>query len=473
MINTLLTELAHSPQSIAPDKNTSTINVLLGVSILGTLLLAIQAFGLTEAQIQQLIRGPHGGNYWLLTSIGALAGHSMAALLTLVVGASLLLFLNRAGSVGVLAAPELLIRALMLLIAFGLFNALGLLSTNDVLFSFAIVGILLFPFRRLSARALLLSAIVMGLIFSGKSYWNFTDHKQKYDKYQTVVALEKKYKILEKKAQKDTKTKAKAKTPKLTDEQQEDKSAWEGMVKGRQYDKKQDEVASKAMRSDYTVTWSHILPNVQQQEASYLYRLGVWDIASLMLLGMALFRWGFFANRLTTKQQLGLAIAGLAIGQVIYWLSLPAYELQITNFTNYISKSVLPLDRVLLPIERMVSAVGWASLVMVVYRIGLIAWFWRAVGLVGQLGFTNYLLQSLLCSWFFYGYGLGYFGQFRLYQLYFVVAEIWMLQLVFSIVWLRYFRLGPFEWLWLSLTTGQWHSIRLQEPALTSTPVLS
>jgi len=89
------------------------------------------------------------------------------------------------------------------------------------------------------------------------------------------------------------------------------------------------------------------------------------------------------------------------------------------------------------------------------------------------MGFSNYLFQSILGVWFFYGYGLGYFGQFKLYQLYFVVAEIWMLQLIFSAVWLRYYRLGPFEWLWECVTTGQWQPIRLHDAESTATPILS
>ena len=215
---------------------------------------------------------------------------------------------------------------------------------------------------------------------------------------------------------------------------------------------------------------------MQEREASYLYRLGIWDLAALMLLGMALFKLGFFENRFTTNQYLGLAVAGIAIGQGVAWLTLPATELRITDYTKYISTSLVPLDRILLPIERMASAVGWASFVLVMVRAGLLAWFWRAVEAVGKMGFSNYLFQMALCSWFFYGYGLGYFGQFRFFQLYFVVAEIWMIQLVISVLWLRYFRTGPMEWLWETLTYGQRQPFRLAtpvEPVSTSTPILS
>ena len=76
------------------------------------------------------------------------------------------------------------------------------------------MGIFLFPFKRLSARALLIGAVVVGLIYSGKNYWIFAEQKQKYEKYQQIVTLEKKNKKV-----------------KLTDDQKGDKSAWEELVK--------------------------------------------------------------------------------------------------------------------------------------------------------------------------------------------------------------------------------------------------
>jgi uncharacterized protein len=70
------------------------------------------------------------------------------------------------------------------------------------------------------------------------------------------------------------------------------------------------------------------------------------------------------------------------------------------------------------------------------------------------MALTNYLGTSVACSLFFDGYGLGYFGHLRRHQLYYVVFAVWAVQLAVSPVWLRYFRFGPMEWLWRSLTYG-------------------
>ena len=59
---------------------------------------------------------------------------------------------------------------------------------------------------------------------------------------------------------------------------------------------------------------------------------------------------------------------------------------------------------------------------------------------------------SVICTLFFFGYGLNYFAELQFYQLYFVVAAIWILQLIASPLWLQRFRFGPLEWVWRSLT---------------------
>lgn len=70
----------------------------------------------------------------------------------------------------------------------------------------------------------------------------------------------------------------------------------------------------------------------------------------------------------------------------------------------------------------------------------------------GRMALTNYLLQSLVCTLVFYGYGLGYFERLpRAWQVPFVLA-LFCTQVLLSRWWLRRFRFGPMEWLWRSLT---------------------
>jgi len=70
----------------------------------------------------------------------------------------------------------------------------------------------------------------------------------------------------------------------------------------------------------------------------------------------------------------------------------------------------------------------------------------------GKMALTNYLMQSLIGSLVFYGYGLGMWQQWGRAELALFVVSVFIAQVICSHVWLRYFRYGPMEWLWRSLT---------------------
>jgi uncharacterized protein len=106
--------------------------------------------------------------------------------------------------------------------------------------------------------------------------------------------------------------------------------------------------------------------------------------------------------------------------------------------------------------------------------LGYVAWVMRALASApwqrpfawlapaGRMALTNYLMQSLVCTWIFYGYGLGHFEQLpRAWQPVFAVV-LFGLQVALSRLWLSRFRFGPVEWLWRSLTYAELQPLRLR-----------
>ena len=96
------------------------------------------------------------------------------------------------------------------------------------------------------------------------------------------------------------------------------------------------------------------------------------------------------------------------------------------------------------------------------YVSGLLLWLnpRRAAALpgfaaVGRMALSNYLLQSVVLGFIFYGYGLGLFGHIGSAAAACIGIALYAAQLRFSLWWLRSFRFGPFEWLWRSLTYGR------------------
>jgi uncharacterized protein len=73
---------------------------------------------------------------------------------------------------------------------------------------------------------------------------------------------------------------------------------------------------------------------------------------------------------------------------------------------------------------------------------------------VGRMAFTNYLAQSVIFAFIFFGYGLGMFNRLDIATTLAIGIAVFMFQVVFSAWWLRRHRFGPMEWLWRSLMYG-------------------
>ncbi len=74
---------------------------------------------------------------------------------------------------------------------------------------------------------------------------------------------------------------------------------------------------------------------------------------------------------------------------------------------------------------------------------------------VGRLSLSNYLFQSLICTFIFYSYGLGLYGKIGPFHGLLLTVVIFFIQLLISKWWLLYYQYGPVEWIWRSLTYGR------------------
>ncbi len=475
-----------------------SLDVLRGIALLGILLVSIWEFGGFIANQQTYYRqGTHGGNYNLLTAVSILFEGKMRALFAIAFGAGIILYLQKKDRPSDAAVGDLYIRRQVWLIVFGVFNAFILLWPGDILFHLGVMGILLFVFARLSARALFIAAIVCTLVYCAKNYWNYADDKKTYRKYLAVTKVEDKFKqdsIARFKTDSINKvndslngtpivaadsTKSKdsaaiktdslaAKKDTLTKKQQEEKQAWEGLAKRMKYDSSATDMENKAMRASYGKVWNHLMGRSQNKEAFWFYSIGIWDLSSMLFLGMAMLGFGFFSAGFSNKKYALIAAITLAAGFFLAWLRISSLNERIVDYAKYIDKNAVPPNQ-FFPIERFLLATGYASLIMLLVKTKFLNWLWQALSAVGRMAFTNYILQSVICTFFFYGYGFGFFGRLSQLELYFVIAEIWLVLIVFSVFWLRYFRQGPLEWLWRCLIYRKWLPIKLQ-PAETLTP---
>jgi uncharacterized protein len=83
---------------------------------------------------------------------------------------------------------------------------------------------------------------------------------------------------------------------------------------------------------------------------------------------------------------------------------------------------------------------------------------------VGRMALTDYLMQSVLCTLFFYHYTTGLYGRVGPALAWVPVIVLYSAQVVFSNWWLSKYRFGPMEWLWRGLTYGKFPAMRKSEP---------
>lgn len=100
-------------------------------------------------------------------------------------------------------------------------------------------------------------------------------------------------------------------------------------------------------------------------------------------------------------------------------------------------------------------AVGLVMLLAIWVESGWLKGIQRAVAKVGRTAFSNYILQSLLCTFIFYSWGLGWFGELDRLEMLAVVPIVWTINLLFAHFWLKKYTMGPLEWLWRSWTEGK------------------
>jgi uncharacterized protein len=316
-----------------------------------------------------------------------------------------------------------------------MFNAFILLWFGDILYFYGMCGMVLFVFRKTSPKWLLVLALACMSVTMFKTQLRWNEPKEKRIAYLEVV-----------KAEKDS--------VKLSPEQVAAKAEWVEME--NRFKQGPDTTFTnrnlRKMSSGYGTIFTYWIPMNVDGETNGLYHQWFWDGLTMMFVGMALLGLGFFSNRLSTSTYGMWLLVGYGIGIPLgYLLFKQGIELQVANPVAFIDRFRVSPD-LLYDFRRGFISIGHASLLMLIYRSRIVPWLMRALANVGQMAFTNYLMQSIICTWFFYGYGFGFYNKLQFHELYYVVFTVWVFQLIFSSVWLRYFRFGPFEWVWRSLT---------------------
>lgn len=428
-----------SAAPVSASERISSIDTLRGVAVLGILVMNIYGFAMPFAAYQNPLA--YGGTEWY--NIGTwffthvLFDQKFMTIFSILFGAGLVMMATRADARGVSYAGVWYRRSFWLLVigaAHGYLVWMG-----DILFHYALVGMLIFPLRKRSPRALIIIACAVLPIAVLSMYMGGAYMQKLQAAVPEIVQL------------RET-------GAEISEEQAAMLSDWEDMAMFLRPPAEQVQEDIEGYAGSYGEVVKYRAPTVVMMQTQATLGFIVWRVGGLMLLGMALMKLGVLSAERSDSFYRKMMLYGYGLGLPVmlyssWLLNLhqwePLWLMQVGGIPNYIGSILV--------------AFGHIGLVMTIVRRDACPALMRRFAAVGRMAFTNYLMHSLILTTIFYGYGFGLYGDIpRFWQMGFVVAMLG-LQLWLSPLWLSWYRFGPAEWLWRSLT--YWRLQPMRRPA--------
>lgn len=300
---------------------------------------------------------------------------------------------------------KILARRLVILFFFGMLHGFGI-WWGDILSLYAATGAIMFFLRSLRPRVLLTLGVSIYLVMAVSDLpWPAPAHSSAKSATAIVAAA--------------------ASTPSVS-------------AKRRARVAHDVAIASSSWSGAYEVNTREYL-NLLRGDVSLIPQT-----LALMMIGLGLFKTGFFAGRSSKRTYRMAVLSGLpalaCIG-VISWQ------------TNVLGLPFSGEHGLMLLLSPLVSLCYAAGLVLLLRGPGGGAL--APLAATGRMAFTNYLTQSIIMTSIFYGGRGGLMGQIDRPGLWLITCLIWAVQLIWSPLWLARFENGPFEWVWRCLTLGR------------------
>ncbi|HZZ36339.1 MAG TPA: DUF418 domain-containing protein, partial [Caulobacteraceae bacterium] len=357
--------------------------------------------------------GDTGANLWAWWINFALVDGKMRGLFTMLFGASAILIAERAA--GHKPGPwQTHYLRMFWLFFFGLINAY-LIFSGDILVCYALAGLVIFPFRKLKpgvligiGAAILAADLAFHVWQNGQARALAIAAGQPGASAATVAALKDLLVTM-------------APAPGALEQQL---AAFRGGFMD----------ALKARMEFAIFLQTQFLPTDEIPEA-----------IGQMLIGMGLYRAGFFTLRWTSRQYLAVIAFGyLVAAPVNAWLGsqIVAAKFDPISLNYFGAWSAAP---------RPFIALAHACVVLLAVRAWPRNFLIDRLSAAGRMALSNYLGAGILSVVIFCGFGLGLYGRLERAQLYLVVLAIWAVTLIWSKPWMERFHYGPFEWVWRSL----------------------
>jgi uncharacterized protein len=414
---------------VSGNERISAMDIIRGIALLGILLMNIVEFGLHGAYLDPTVSGGATGwnfNVWWITSM--FFEGTMRGMFSMLFGAGIVLFTYRyTENFQRVSATDLYFRRILWLFLFGIIHCYLLLWHGEILYCYAITGLFAYSFRVWTPKHLVIGAIVVLSITTSLNVKDYYQYKNTFSRATEALTKKDQGKI-------------------LTKEENHAIERWQATVAEKKPSQEiiNEDIAAKS--KGYFSIMMYKLPINQFWQTIFIYRYNFLDTFAMMLLGMAFVKNGIFKASKSNKYYIIMALVGYSIGLTTNYLE-----------TDYIVShqfEIIPmlLSFITYDFGRVFTSLGHIAAIMLFIKSGTLPFLQKSLAAVGQMAFTNYIMQTIICNLIFMGFGLALYGKLQRYELYYIVFAVWLFQLIASPIWMRYFRSGPLEWAWRSLT---------------------
>ncbi len=409
-------------QPVGGSERIVSLDFIRGIAVLGILFANITAFGhplLAYFWPEALPSGGSESDRWIWLFQFVFVDGKFRGLFTLLFGAGMYLFMERVWARG--GTRRVQARRLFWLMLFGVAH-FYLLFVGDILFLYSISGLVVLTMLRWSARTQfrvgLIWFVLGSLLFAGSMG--------------VQAALEGMPEI----------------RSQTGDAWQQVEQQWQHQIESSR------EEAAVVRDGSYGDVVGYRIAEQSSQLALYAV-IGIFETMPLMLIGMALLRFGLFEAALDRRKMrrwgwigfVGGALLALALG---WWAAARDFPPFLTQFL-FNGASAAP---------RLPMVLGIATLLALWAPVAAKGWLGGRFVAAGRMAFSNYIGTSLVMTLVFQGWAGGLYGQLDRAGLLVVVVLAWVLMLAWSKPWLERFRYGPLEWLWRCLTYGKLFPLR-------------
>jgi len=378
------------------------LDLLRGFALLGILIMNIISFSnIGTGYINPTIgAGIEGINGWIYNWSYLFADMRFMSLFSILFGAGVVLFSNNIKQKG-LTPWKYHYRRMFFLIIFGFIHAY-LIWMGDILVAYAVCGSITFLFRNKSPKTLFIISGIFFVVPMALSIMNYA--------FSPSEILNETF------------------------------AFWSPTQQSIE-----NEIASYT--GSYLDQMPYRIQGAIELQTIYFIFENSWHVLSMMLLGMGLYKLdilsalkenSFYKKLFFITFTLGTLISGFGLYEAYSKEWNGVWYMTLGHQYNYLGSLFI--------------ALAYVGLVMMWHKSNILNGLKQRLQSVGRLAFTNYILQSVICTLIFYGHGLGLFGTMNRLQQLGIVLSVWLVLLFISPLILKKYRQGPLESLWRKLT---------------------